>query len=55
MGIKRVIIYVELENGQVHQVLTQHEIKMYALELIKDQNGGSLPVSSVQETVEFEE
>ena len=54
MKIKQIAIYVQFEDGSIHQVATNRNNKFMALEIIKILNSGKLPLHEKKETFEFE-
>lgn len=50
--IKTIVVLVELNNGNVHQVLTTKEQKQCALQILLSENG-NLQVSDALEPINF--
>jgi len=55
MKIKTILILVELDNGNVHQVLAEHDKKIICMALLKSKNGTLLLSERVEHiTLEFQ-
>ena len=54
MKIKKIVIYVQLDNGNIHQVLDNIENKMMSLDVLRILNDNKLPLNERKESFEFE-
>ena len=55
MEIKKIIIYVQLDNDDIHQVVDTFQNKLMALDVLRILNDDKIPVNELKESFEFEE